>query len=558
MSQPDFADGKTGQRRIEQFRDRWSTGTGDSGLLSISEKPSPETLRQYELFAPYEDAFLEKISPDVAIANWQEGAILFEEGAYIDLAFFVASGEVEVFVDRERPEGGGAQPIFDLGRTAFDLPAPGSSSRAPAQSQPASRSTLALPSGDPRREIPSGVPEITFLGTMDFDLPRSMATRLGKGELFGEIGALSGWPQSATVRTASACELVQIRLPALRAMKRKSKALKERLDVLYRERSLLQQLQMSPILGQCNPMFLNALKHVVQLVSLDPGEVLVREGDAAGSLYLVRSGFLKLQQGFAEGEIVVTYLSKGMTFGEVELLVEGLDSWQATATSVEYAELVQIPRETFEYLVRLYPDVEELLWRTAADRIKEAGFSRRHADHSQFLEVALGSGLVQGNSILAIDLDTCTRCDDCVRACADTHDGRPRFVREGEKYQNVLLARSCYHCRDPVCLIGCPTGAIHRAGVGDVVAIDERICIGCSTCANNCPYDAIVMHDTGEVWPDDMLPAGLRGLDKKVASKCDLCFDTGHGPACVSNCPQGCAYRVGSIEEFEELIGTKS
>ncbi|MCZ6508133.1 MAG: 4Fe-4S dicluster domain-containing protein, partial [Acidobacteria bacterium] len=160
-------------------------------------------------------------------------------------------------------------------------------------------------------------------------------------------------------------------------------------------------------------------------------------------------------------------------------------------------------------------------------------------------------------SILAIDLNRCTRCDDCVRACAATHDGLPRFVREGSTYGNLLVAKSCYHCRDPVCLVGCPTGAIHRAGVGDVVEISPEICIGCSSCANNCPYDAIMMHETGETWPEDTVPEGLRGRDRNLASKCDLCHDTGHGPACVSNCPQGCAYRVGSLEEFEKLLSSE-
>ncbi|MEO1085641.1 MAG: hypothetical protein AAFY88_15480, partial [Acidobacteriota bacterium] len=73
-------------------------------------------------------------------------------------------------------------------------------------------------------------------------------------------------------------------------------------------------------------------------------------------------------------------------------------------------------------------------------------------------------------------------------------------------------------------------------------------------CANNCPYDAIVMHETGEQWPDDMVPTSLRGQDRLVASKCDLCAPKGHDPACVSNCPQGCAFRVGSLDEIRGLM----
>jgi len=268
----------------------------------------------------------------------------------------------------------------------------------------------------------------------------------------------------------------------------------------------------------------------------------------------VRSGFVRLEQRVGDGEMIVSYLSKGMTFGEIELLVEGVGRWEATARSVEHAELVRIPAEALRTLLGDAPEVEKLLWRSATARIREMGLSKRDIEHSELTQRALETGLVQGSSILVIDLERCTRCDDCVRGCAATHQGRPRFVREGSKIGQLLVPRSCYHCRDPVCLVGCPTGAIHRAGVEDVIEITDEICIGCSTCANNCPYDAIVMHETGEAWPEDMVPTSLRGKPRLLASKCDLCYDAGHDPACVTNCPQGCAYRVESLDEFRGLV----
>ena len=117
------------------------------------------------------------------------------------------------------------------------------------------------------------------------------------------------------------------------------------------------------------------------------------------------------------------------------------------------------------------PGIEERLWTSVVSRIKETGQSRKNIQQSQFIETALDKGLVEGNAILVIDLNVCTRCDECVRACADTHGGIPQFVREGDKIENALVTRACYHCRDPLCLIGCPTGAIARTGVGEVVAI---------------------------------------------------------------------------------------
>jgi len=551
MNAPDDPLSKTMLKRIEQYRDRWSSYGGQTGIVAISEKLSPRELRTYEIFQDYDDAFLEKISPDVSVVAWRAGSVLFEQGTYLDLAFFVAGGEVDVFVERRAGELGEAAPIFDTSRTVMIPPA----EKPSGPDTDVGRTAYFRPT--PQAFDGTGSHQITFLASMDFDLPRGSTARLGPGELFGEIGAMSGWPQSVTARTVDDCELVQIRVPALRLMKRKSRALKERVDELYKERALMTQLKSTPLFRGCNDFFIQGLMEVVELVSCEPGEALVREGEPAAAVYLVRSGFIKLVQRFGDGEIAVSYLSKGMTLGEVEFLVDGVDRWEVSASSVEYAELVKIPAETFGNLVKLSPEIEEQLWRTATARIKECGSSRHDVSRSEFVSGALETGLVQGNSILVIDLESCTRCDDCVRACAATHGGRPRFVREGTKIENLLIAKSCYHCRDPVCLVGCPTGAIHRAGLEAVVEVDEGICIGCGTCSRNCPYDAIVMHETGELWPDDMIPTGLRGRDRSLASKCDLCHSTGHDPACVSNCPQGCAYRVGSVEEIQELLARR-
>lgn len=535
---------KTEIRRFELYNDRWTAYGDHAGVEALSDKLSVAEMRQFEIFQDYDDKFLQRLSPDVSLAVWKEKTVLFEEGSYLDIAFFIVDGEVDLYLESLE---GGAGPVFDEKRTMM-VP-------APIAAQATEQKTMIARAVELQQQAPARQrSEIAFLATLDFDLPKGHRARLEKGELFGEIGALSGWPQSVTARTATPCQLIQIRMPALRLMRRKSKALKERLDRIYRDRALATQLRSTPLLKHCPSLFIEGLKEAVELISCDPGERIVAEGEEVNGLYLVRSGFVRLTQSFGEGELNVTYLSKGMTFGEVELLVDGLRLWETSAYSVEYAELVKIPIDAFGTLLSDDPEAEEILWKSVTARVKEIGHSRRNLTQAELIQVGLDNGLVEGTSFLAIDLERCTRCDDCVRACAATHDGRPRFVREGDKVSNLLIARSCYHCRDPVCLVGCPTGAIHRAGAETVVEIDEGICIGCSTCANNCPYDAIMMHPTGEKWPDNAIPTGLRGRDRQVASKCDLCADTGHDPACVTNCPQGCAFRIGSMDELKEHL----
>jgi CRP-like cAMP-binding protein/Fe-S-cluster-containing hydrogenase component 2 len=539
--------GRTTVKRLEQYKDRWNSYGANTGILELSEKLSPGDLRRFELFREYDDEFLEKISTDISVVRWKKNSTLFEEGAYIDLAFIVVQGSVEVYLQKLREQTMRVRPIFDAARTMLGE---ATGKNAPQRPEPMD--------GRPQKKSDKPGSDIVFLSSMDFNLPASGDMMLGPGEIFGEIGAMSGWPQSVTARAATDCVLLQIRVAALRLMKSESAILKQRIDKVYRERSLAVQLKTTPLLQRCDDAFIESLAKKVELVSCKPDEIITREGEPAEALYLLRSGFLKLWQKLGEGQIVVSYLSKGMTLGDVELLLQESNRWACTATSVEFTELVKIAREDFYALIKKFPGIEKQLWATATARIKEAGASRKNISQSEFIQAAMEKGLVQGSSILLIDLDTCTRCDDCVRGCAETHGGRPRFVREGDKYENLLITKACYQCRDPVCLVGCPTGAIRRASVGEVVEIVDNLCIGCQACAKNCPYDAIVMHDTGEVWTLDALPEYNRGKPRLLASKCDLCYKTNHGPACVNNCPQGCAFRIESLGEFQQLLAKSS
>ena len=108
------------------------------------------------------------------------------------------------------------------------------------------------------------------------------------------------------------------------------------------------------------------------------------------------------------------------------------------------------------------------------------------------LESFLAQGLMEAQSLLVLDLEKCTRCDACVTACADSHDGVTRLVREGLRFENFLVATSCRQCRDPLCMVGCPVGAIRRRNSLEVII--EDWCIGCGLCAKNCPYGNINMH----------------------------------------------------------------
>jgi Fe-S-cluster-containing dehydrogenase component len=148
---------------------------------------------------------------------------------------------------------------------------------------------------------------------------------------------------------------------------------------------------------------------------------------------------------------------------------------------------------------------------------------------------------------MLIDLDRCTGCDECVKACASTHDGTPRFVRTGPQFGPLMFAHACMHCTDPVCMIGCPTGAIARNQETGVISINPNTCIGCKTCSESCPYDNIVMIQVRD-------NKGRAAVDKKTqlpilqASKCDLCQKLTTGPSCQNACPHEALFRIDTSE----------
>jgi Fe-S-cluster-containing hydrogenase component 2 len=110
------------------------------------------------------------------------------------------------------------------------------------------------------------------------------------------------------------------------------------------------------------------------------------------------------------------------------------------------------------------------------------------------------------------------------------------LVRRGDKVSApdtapLLIPNSCQHCKNPACMIDCPTGAIGRDARGEVF-IREDLCTGCGSCAKACPWENISMAPTKATkYP-------------LVAVKCDLCSGLKGGPACVNSCPTEAIARI--------------
>jgi Fe-S-cluster-containing dehydrogenase component len=285
--------------------------------------------------------------------------------------------------------------------------------------------------------------------------------------------------------------------------------------------------------------------------------VIVNEGEYCNGVYLVRAGFCRVSQHYGGGERTLKYIGAGQMFGFEEIALQRKNPKQEvhslfTLRAMGYADLIFIPTPTLEKYVQPGLKESDFPESLATEGEPRKPLSARLAEKgihppANLMEFVAEHRYFNGTKSMVIDMDLCTRCDDCVRACAATHDGNPRFLRHGPMIDNLMVANACMHCVDPVCMIGCPTGAIHRTSYGGEVVINPASCIGCTICATNCPYDAIRMVEVrtteGQIWVDEQQQPLLK------ATKCDLCIEQTGGPACQYACPHDALSRADLSQE---------
>jgi len=131
-----------------------------------------------------------------------------------------------------------------------------------------------------------------------------------------------------------------------------------------------------------------------------------------------------------------------------------------------------------------------------------------------------------------IDQRKCIGCHACTVACKAEHDVPIGVYRTWVKYiekgefpytRRYFLVNRCNHCDDAPCVAICPTKALFKRKDG-IVDFDSSRCIGCKSCMQACPYDALYIDPYSH-----------------TAAKCNYCAhrtEIGLEPACVIVCPE--------------------
>ena len=552
--------------RPQRWDSPFDANVSDADVAMLIKRPEFAAISQQRF--PPSIPLSGVIQNDCRLLKLKPGDIVIREGDYGNSAFLVIKGALRVVV---RPD----LPADVLGRaptrkkTAFELLR--SLWRRSSRRWPEVRDTVAY-----THRAAEGDAELVHDSLLATDEGRSLfaspvsenadtipeladnyqTASLGEGAIFGEIAALGRVPRTATVYAHSHATLLEIRWQGLSVLRKYDEGWRRIIDEGYRQNQLKVRIKESPLLSHLSDSVIEKLanrtlfesygtfewnvayKRDNKMSSAQSEPTIARENDYADGLVIISGGFARVSKRVGNGQRTVTYLRDGDHFGMDELY----RAWQTrskapletTLTALGYVNLLRIPANALEELV--FPTLEP-------PKARLADLLSRPLSDDSLLEWAVEKRYINGTMAMLIDLEKCVRCDDCVRACASTHNGNPRFVRHGDSQGNAMVAHACMHCVDPVCMIGCPTGAIHRTPGSGAVVINDGACIGCGTCANSCPYDNIRLVEIRDTAGRQVLDPSTQSPILK-ATKCDLCYDQLGGPACVRACPHDALQRI--------------
>ena len=392
---------------------------------------------------------------------------------------------------------------------------------------------------------------------------------INTGSIFGEVGLISGRRRGATIRAGEDSICVEISRTAALKLQSSVPAAKRAIERIATERQLLQLFGSGLVSSDLTEVLDNS-----EIQTVSAGKPVITEGDEGDDIFIIRQGSMIVEKKVAGKQVFLSYLPAGSYVGEMALI--GSTRRTATVKAAVKSEVIKLDGAAFKALLEMKPQLLARIKSDMASRqdlnafieAKKDSFSSVVDMYSNVANFLVENGMGEATDVLLIDESLCVGCDNCEKACADSHEGLSRLDREaGRTYAHLHVPTSCRHCEHPHCMADCPPNAIHRGPDGEVF-IDDT-CIGCGNCQRNCPYGVIRMEAEPPKKPGllswMMLGMGpgpgepskkwsYKNADPNVAKpkkaiKCDMCSGIDGGPACVRACPTGAAIRV-SPEKF--------
>src|SRR5438874_1766503 len=182
---------------------------------------------------------------------------------------------------------------------------------------------------------------------------------LRPGDSFGEAALSEGGTRSATVRCSTRVEVLRLDRAEFLALTEAVPELREYMQVTRRARTLQSFLYEFSNFGRLPTTALRGMIEKLEQVQFQKGNLIIKEGDAAGPMYILDKGLARAFTHNNGAQVNLAFYRDGDFFGELSIL-----NGSARAASVEAysdCDLLALDPDAVRNLKQSYPEFGKLL-----------------------------------------------------------------------------------------------------------------------------------------------------------------------------------------------------
>lgn len=211
------------------------------------------------------------------------------------------------------------------------------------------------------------------------------------GDCFGETALLSERMREATVRASGPVEAVRLDRSVFSAITRLYPEVRAAFEALGRQRTLSNFLRVHSSFAELPKDALVLMAAQLEEVRVAPGEVVIREGEPAGPMYVVEEGRLRVYHASQGPHAEVAYLRAGDFFGERALFVGS--AREASVAAITGCRLLRLSSEVMARLMAEFPSFSARL----QQRIAQYDYERLARVPLDFADELLPAEAVAGD-----------------------------------------------------------------------------------------------------------------------------------------------------------------
>ncbi len=205
---------------------------------------------------------------------------------------------------------------------------------------------------------------------------------LHPGDEFGEAALLETQARTSSVRCSTAADVLRLDGDRFRALAKEFPEFLHALELLSRWCTLHGFLYEFSNFGRLPEPALLALMSRLDPAGFRKGEKVIREGEPAGPMYIVREGRVRIFTGPDAAAVNVAFLREGDYFGELSILAN--EPRAATVEAVTDCQLLVLEPSEVDELQQQFPEFRQLLEERRALYLARSG-ARMPLDFSQEL-----------------------------------------------------------------------------------------------------------------------------------------------------------------------------